>query len=38
MGEQVAARSKKKTTDRSLMNIEAGFTSDIRRKKIFPLI
>ena len=32
MGEQVAARLRKKATDRCLMNIEAGFTSDIRRK------
>ena len=36
MGEQVGARPKK-ITDNSLMNIETGFTSDIRRKEIFLL-
>ena len=38
MGEQVAARSKRKEQTMSDKYIETGFTSDIRRKKIFPLI
>ncbi len=37
MGEQVGARSKKKKTGEILMRIDAGFTSDLRRKDIFFL-
>jgi len=33
----VGARSKKKNTGEILMRIDAGFTSDLRRKDIFFL-
>ena len=36
MGEQVGARSKKEEQG-NLMRIDAGFTSDLRRKDIFFL-